>query len=71
MTKADSAQVSWDAEKKHWVVRLQIGEEVVKRPCSKTRGTHDLDDEALRNLAVTTANDDGYALDLANISIAR
>ena len=71
MTKADSAQVAWDGAKKRWIVRLQIGEEVVKRPCSKTRGTHEMDDQALRSLAVETAKDDGYDLDPSDVSIVR
>ena len=69
MTKADSAQVSWDAPKKRWIVRIQIGEEVVKRPCPK--GSQGIDEPSLRQLAIETARDDGYDLDPARVSITR
>ena len=35
MLSADSAQVNWDTEKKHWSVRVKIGEEVIRRPIPK------------------------------------
>src|SRR5437870_2666853 len=31
MIKADRAELSWDAQKKRWAIRIQVGEEVVKR----------------------------------------
>jgi hypothetical protein len=69
MIKADSAQVAWDAEKKHWIVRLKIGEEVVKRPCAKSK--YEVDEQVLREMAITTARDDGYDLDASSISVQR
>ena len=32
--RADRAEVSWDSEKSKWVVRISIGEEVIRRYCS-------------------------------------
>jgi hypothetical protein len=69
MRNADKAQVAWDSEKKVWRVRIQIGEEVIKRPAGKTAA--DADDDALRSLAVATAADEGYGLDPAQVTITR
>ena len=69
MRNADKAQVAWDAGKKVWRVRIQIGEEVIKRPAGKTPA--DAGDDALRTLAVKTAEDEGYELDPAQVTITR
>jgi hypothetical protein len=69
MTKADSAQVNWDAQKKRWVVRIKIGEEVVKRPGGKA--SQAAEERTLRDMAVQIAKDDGYELDAASVAIAR
>jgi hypothetical protein len=31
--RADLVEVSWDAEKSNWVVRIKSGEEVIRRHC--------------------------------------
>ncbi len=70
LIKADSAVVSWDAQKKAWRVRIQVGEEVIKRPCdSKVR--RDAADEALRAMAVETARADGYELQPGSVTVER
>ena len=69
MLKADKAVVNWEPAKKHWVVRLQSGEEVIKRPAKKT--PRDANDDLLRSLAVTTAKDEGFELDAASVTVAR
>ncbi len=69
MVRADKAEVLWDASKKNWVVRIQSGEEVIRRPCKD--GKRDMADEALRSLAVRTANDDGYELAAGSVTITR
>ena len=69
MRNADKAQVAWDSEKKVWRVRIQIGEEVIKRPAGKTPA--DAADDDLRSLAVKTAEDEGYELDPAQVTISR
>jgi hypothetical protein len=68
MTKAAQAQVSWDSQKKSWQVRIQIGEEVIKRP-AKTAA--DASDETLRSLAVTMGQDEGYEIDPSKVTIVR
>ena len=70
MIKADTAAVNWDADKKAWRVRIQVGEEIIKRPCDK-KVKRDADDAALRTLAVKTAQDDGYEVEPGNVSISR
>ena len=68
MLNADSAQVNWDTQKKHWNVRVKIGEEVIRRPIPKVG--QDARDDVLRSAAVAAAKDDGYQVDPAKIDIA-
>lgn len=69
MIRADSAKVGWDSDKKRWLVRIQIGEEVIRRPLPKN--PQDTGEDVLRSLAVETAKDDGYEVDPANVAIVR
>ena len=69
MVRANDAEVVWDEDKKHWIVRIRSGEEVVRRPCKQS--AHDLPDEELRSLAVQTAHDDGYELELDSVRVKR
>jgi len=69
MLKAEKASVTWDAAKKSWHVRVQIGEEVIKRPLAKT--PRDASEETLRSKAVATASDEGYQVEPAQIDIQR
>jgi hypothetical protein len=67
MLRADSAQVNWDTDKKRWTVRVKVGEEVIRRPLSKT--PQNAGEEVLRSLAVETAKADGYDVDPASVAI--
>ncbi|HLN02950.1 MAG TPA: hypothetical protein VK335_26915 [Bryobacteraceae bacterium] len=69
MVEVSQAAVTWDAEKKRWVIRFQIGAEVFKRPGLKT--ARDADDESLRSMAVQVAQDDGYQLSPAAVTVSR
>jgi hypothetical protein len=69
MLRADSAKVQWDAGKKRWHVDIQVGAEVIKRPCPKS--PPETAEDALRSLAVATARDEGYELDSASVAIVR
>ena len=64
--RADRAEVSWDSEKSKWVVRISIGEEVIRRYCSlpQTAGESDL-----RSAAQSTLRDEGYELEGEAIAI--
>ena len=66
--RADRVEVSWDANKSNWVVRIQSGEEVIRRHCDLPRNA---DEQALRTAAQKTIQDEGYELDSAAVSIQR
>ena len=66
--RADRVEVSWDANKSNWVVRIQSGEEVIRRHCDLPRTA---DEQALRTAAQKTVQDEGYELDSAAVSIQR
>lgn len=69
MVQATAAEVFWEATKKAWIVRIQVGEEAVRRTCKGAK--QDADEDALRSLAVQTAHDDGYELAAGAVSIKR
>ena len=69
MIRATKTTVDWDAHKKQWHVRVQIGEEVIKRPLNKA--AQNADEQALRTQAVATAKDEGYEVDPSSIAIVR
>ena len=54
---ADRVEVSWDPAKSKWLVRIQSGEEVIRRYCSAGKNA---DDAALRTAAEKTVQDEGY-----------
>lgn len=64
--RADRVEVSFDKTKNNWVVRIQSGEEVIRRRHDMPRNA---DDQALRQAAQTVAADEGYEADLAGITI--
>ncbi|HLY17460.1 MAG TPA: hypothetical protein VKR61_09555 [Bryobacteraceae bacterium] len=71
MSPAQSADVVWQADKKHkgWTVQLHIGEEVIKYPHPDTG--HETTDADLVALAVEDAKSDGYELNPAAVKVAR
>jgi hypothetical protein len=69
MVSATEAKVAWNPAKKHWQVVIQVGAEVIRRPCPKQ--AHDAGDEALRAVALETAKDEGYDLDAEHVEIVR
>jgi hypothetical protein len=66
--QADRAEVSWDAKKSKWLVRIESGEEVIRRYCDLPQNA---DEAALRSEAQKTVQDEGYELDGANITVKR
>jgi hypothetical protein len=64
---ADHAEVTWDHEKSQWLVRIHVGEEVIRRHC---RGSKDTAPESLRADAVKTAKDEGYDLPADRVTVA-
>ena len=66
LLRADSAQVSWDQEKSKWLIRIQVGAEVIRRHCDQPRDTSP---DKVREAAVQTARDEGYELDASSVTI--
>jgi hypothetical protein len=67
--RANEAKVEWNAAKKQWQVVIQVGAEVIRRPCPKN--SHDAADADLRSAAVETAKDEGYDVEPAAVAIVR
>lgn len=67
MTKATKATVDWDSDKKHWRVRVQVGEEVIKRTLPDV--PQNASDDVLRSKAVEDAHDEGYEVDPASVAV--
>jgi hypothetical protein len=57
--RADRMEISWDNEKSKWLIRIEAGEEVVRRHCDLPRNA---DESALRAAAQKTIQDEGYEL---------
>ena len=66
--RADRVDVSWNAEKSNWLVRIQAGEEVIRRHCDLAKNT---DEQALRAAALKTVQDEGYEIDPSNLTIQK
>jgi len=69
MIRANEAKVEWNSTKKQWQVVIQVGEEVIRRPCPKN--PQEAADADLRSVALETARDEGYDLDPGSVSIVR
>ncbi len=66
--QADRVEVSWDSGKSKWLVRIQSGEEVIRRQCNLPKGA---DDQALRTAAEKTVQEEGYEVLAANLAVRR
>jgi hypothetical protein len=66
--QADRVEVSWDANKSKWLIRIVSGEEVIRRHSDAPK---DADEQTLRSVAQKTVADEGYEPDPARISIRR
>jgi len=66
---ATKASVDWDAHDNHWHVRIQVGEEVIKRRLDSAAKDEDAD--TLNSKAVACAKDEGYDVALGTITINR
>ena len=65
---ADRVEVSWDAEKSKWLIRITEGEEVIRRHCDLPRNA---DEQSLRTTAQKTVQDEGYEFDSTKLTIKR
>ena len=66
--RADHVEVSWDADKSNWVVRIKSGEEVIRRHCKLPK---DADEQTVRSAAQQVVQDEGYELGVAELLIRR
>jgi hypothetical protein len=66
--RADRVEVSWDAAKSSWLVRIESGEEVIRRFCKESKSA---DDNKLRSAALATAKDEGYEVDASAVTVKR
>ena len=66
--RAERVQVSWDSNKSKWVVRMEAGEEVIRRHQDVPK---DADDQTLRSAAQKTVQDEGYEVDPTEIVVHR
>lgn len=66
--RADRVEVSWDAGKSKWLVRIQSGEEVIRRHSDMPKNA---DEQTLRSTAQKTLLDEGYEADARELSIQR
>jgi len=66
--RADEVEVSWDSAKSKWLVRIVVGEEVVRRYCDAAKNA---DDASLRSAAMKTLQDEGYEADASILVIKR
>jgi hypothetical protein len=64
--RPDRVEVSWDTDKSKWLIRIQYGEEVIRRHCDAQKNA---DDPTLRAAVQKAVENEGYELDLANIEI--
>lgn len=64
--RIDRAEVSWDAQKSKWLVRIQTGDEVLRRHFSLPKSA---DEQALRSAALKTVQEEGYEPDPAAVKI--
>jgi hypothetical protein len=65
---ADRVEVSWDSEKNSWLIRIEVGAEVIRRHCKESKSA---DEKTLQTAAERTAADEGYQVSAANISVRR
>ena len=66
--RVDQVEVCWDSEKSDWVIRMQSGDEVIRRHCKVPK---DADEKTLRAKAEETVRDEGYEANGAAVTIKR
>jgi hypothetical protein len=66
--RADRVELSWDAAKSNWLLRIEAGEEVIRRHFAVPKNA---DEQTLRAAARQTVEDEGYEPDLSQLVIRR
>lgn len=65
--KADRVEVSRDEQGKRWLIRIRVGEEVIRRRCDEPKNA---DENTLRNAAIKVALDEGYTVDPSSVVLS-
>ena len=66
--RADRVEVTWDAAKANWLVRIVNGEEVIRRRCALPKNS---DEQTLRSAVQKVVTDEGFEADPLNINVQR
>jgi hypothetical protein len=66
--RPDRVEVSWEAQKSKWLVRIVSGDEVIRRLFDARK---DADEQTLRTSAQKTVKEEGYEADAALISVRK
>ena len=61
---ADHVEVSRDASKSSWLLRIEAGEEVIRRHCTLPKNA---DEQTLRSAIEKAVAEEGYDLDPATL----
>jgi hypothetical protein len=64
--RADRVEVTWDGDKASWLVRVVVGEEVIRRHCKLPKNA---DEQTLRSAVQKVVTDEGFEPDLTNTHI--
>jgi hypothetical protein len=64
--RADRVEVTWDAGKASWLVRIVSGEEVIRRHCKLPKNS---DEQTLRAAVQKALEDEGFQPDFTNTNI--
>ena len=65
---ADCLELSWDAVTSKWLLRIEAGEEVIRRHFAAPKNA---DEQSLRLAAQKTVKDEGYESDVSQMIIRR
>jgi hypothetical protein len=62
----DHVEVSWDTAKLKWLIRIESGEEVIRRYCDAPKNAGE---QTLRSAAQKIVEDEGYEVDPSQINL--
>jgi hypothetical protein len=66
--RADQVEASWDPTKKKWLLRIRMGEEVVRRYCDAAQNA---EEATLKSVAQQALRDEGYEPEPGELKIRR
>jgi hypothetical protein len=66
--RPDHVEVLWDTAKSKWVIRIESGEEVIRRYCDAPKNAGE---QTLRSAAQKIVEDEGYEVDPSQINLRR